>query len=282
VGRIEEGMTATADKSGQGAAGPAWLRRLGEIAGYRDLVRNLVSRDLKVRYRESFVGFGWSMLNPLLMTAVFYLVFHVFLRSPIPMFPVFLLCGILPWNWCAAGVMGGVGSVVGNAALIKKVYFPRELLPLAIVLSNMVHFLLALPVLLLMMVIFGAPFTGNIVFIPLLMAIQLVFLLGVALFLSCLNVFLRDTSSIMEVLISLWFFITPVFYRVDDVTNEWAGLLFVVNPMASLVTAYRAILYDGQLPSLASLGVTALTSVVVLAAGYLFFSRLSSRFGEEL
>jgi lipopolysaccharide transport system permease protein len=275
-------MTATTDKSGQRAAGPAWLHRLGEIASYRDLVRNLVSRDLKVRYRESFIGFGWSLLNPLLMTAVFYLVFHVFLRNPTPMFPVFLLCGILPWNWCAAAVIGGVGSVVGSSALIKKVYFPRELLPISIVLSNMVHFLLALPVLLLMMVIFGAPFTAGILFIPLLMLIQLVFLAGVALFLSCLNVFLRDTASIMEVLVSLWFFMTPVFYRVDDVASQWAGLLFLVNPMASLVTAYRAILYDGQLPSLASLGITSLTAAIVLVAGYLFFAHFSSRFGEEL
>jgi lipopolysaccharide transport system permease protein len=275
-------MTASTDKSAQRTGGPAWLRRLGEIAGYRDLVRNLVSRDLKVRYRESFIGFGWSLLNPLLMTAVFYLVFHVFLRNPTPKFPVFLLCGILPWNWCAAAVTGGVGSVVGSSALIKKVYFPRELLPISIVLSNMVHFLLALPVLLLMMLIFGSPFTAGILLIPLLMAIQLVFLSGVALFLSCLNVFLRDTASIMEVLISLWFFMTPVFYRVDDVTSQWTGLLFLLNPMAALVTAYRAILYDGQLPSLASLGVTALTSVAVLLAGYLFFAHLSSRFGEEL
>jgi lipopolysaccharide transport system permease protein len=275
-------MTATTDNSVRRTAGPAWQRRLGEIAGYRDLVRNLVSRDLKVRYRESFIGFGWSLLNPVLMTAVFYLVFHIFLGNPTPKFPVFLLCGILPWNWCAAAVMGGVGSVVGNSALIKKVYFPRELLPISIVLSNMVHFLLALPVLLLMMIIFGTPFTGGIVFIPLLMAIQLVFLTGMALFLSCLNVFLRDTASIMEVLISLWFFVTPVFYRVDDVANEWAGLLFLVNPMAALVTAYRAILYDGQLPSLASLGATSLTAVIVLAAGYLFFAHYSSRFGEEL
>lgn len=172
--------------------------------------------------------------------------------------------------------------MVGNSALIKKVYFPRELLPISIVLSNAVHFLLALPVLLLMMVIFDAPFTAGIALIPLLMVIQLIFLSGVALFLSCLNVFLRDTASIMEVLISLWFFVTPVFYRVDDVASQWANLLFLVNPMAALVTAYRTILYDGQLPSMATLGITSLTAVIVLVAGYLFFAHFSPRFGEEL
>jgi len=263
-------------------ARPAWLQRLVEIASYRDLVRNLVSRDLKVRYRESFVGFGWSLLNPLLMTAVFYLVFQVFLRNPTPMFPVFLLCGILPWNWCAAAVSGGVNSVVGNAHLIKKVYFPRELLPVSIVASNMVHFVLALPVLFLMMLIFGAPFTGWLLLIPLLMAIEFVFLAGVALFLACLNVFLRDTGPIMEVLLSLWFFLTPIFYRVDDVTGRWATLLYLANPMASVVTAYRAILYDGHSPDFAVLGATTLISLAVLVVGYGFFSRFSRWFGEEL
>ena len=163
------------------------------------------------------------------MTAVFYLVSHIFLGNPTPKSPVFLLCGVLPWNWCSAAAIGGVGSVVGSSALIKKVYLPRELLPISIILSNMVHFLLALPVLLLMMVIFGTPFTAGILFIPPLMVIQLVFLAGVALFLPCLNVFLRDTASIMGMLISLWFFMTPVFYRVDDVANQWANLVFMVH-----------------------------------------------------
>ncbi len=261
---------------------PAWLARLAETARYRDLVRNLVSRDLKVRYRESLLGFGWSMLNPLLMTGVFYLVFQVFLRNATPMFPVFLLCGILPWNWCAAAVSGGVNSVVGNAHLIKKVYFPRELLPISIVASNMVHLILALPVLFLMMAIFGAPFTGWILLIPVMLAIQFAFLAGVSLFLSSLNVFFRDTAPIMEVLLSLWFFLTPVFYRVDDVTGRWATLLYVANPMAAIVTAYRAILYDGRMPDPFILLETTVMSIVVLLVGYTFFARSSPHFGEEL
>jgi lipopolysaccharide transport system permease protein len=264
------------------APGLTWVQRMAELARYQDLVRNLVARDLKVRYRESIIGFGWSMLNPLLMTLVFYLVFQVFLRNPTPKFPVFLLCGILPWNWCAAAVMGGTGTIVGNAHLIKKVYFPRELLPVSIVVSNMVHFFLALPVLLLMMLIFQTPLTGWIALLPVLMVIQFVFLVGAALFLSCLNVFLRDTASIMEVLISLWFFLTPVFYRVEDMSSEWAQLLYILNPMASLVAAYRGILYDGQAPAFPLLATTAGISVVVLVAGYLFFARFSPLFGEEL
>lgn len=264
------------------ASRPSLWSRLQEAGRYRDLVLNLVSRDLKVRYRESFVGFGWSMLNPLLMTGVFYLVFHVFLGNPTPMFPVFLLCGILPWNWCSAAVSTGVGSVVSNAHLIKKVYFPRELLPVSIVASNMVHFLLALPVLLLMMAIFGAPFTGWIALVPLLMAIQMAFLCGVALFLSCLNVFFRDTRPIMDVLLQLWFFLTPVFYRIEDVAGGWASALYLLNPMASIVTAYRAVLYDGRAPDASLLAVSTTVSLAVLVAGYAFFARSSHLFGEEL
>ncbi len=195
--------------------------RLAEILRYRDLSWNLVARDLKVRYRHSVLGFCWSLINPLLMTVVFFLVFKVLLRNPMENFPVFILCGILPWNWCSSSLMGAVNSIVGNAHLIKKVYFPRELLPASVVFSNMMNFLLALPVVFLTMVVFHSPFTWLILFLPLLVAIQLLFMLGLAFFLSSVNVFFRDTEVILEVALLAWFFLTPVFYRIEGLTTEW-------------------------------------------------------------
>lgn len=256
--------------------------RLAEVLRYRDLGWNLVARDLKVRYRHSVLGFCWSLLNPLLMATVFYLVFKVLLRNPMENFAVFVLCGILPWNWCASSLVGSVNSIIGNAHLIKKVYFPRELLPASVVVANMVNFLLALPVVFLMMAIFQAPFTWLILLLPVLVAIQLLFMLGLAFLLSTVNVFFRDTEVILEVLLLAWFFLTPIFYRIEDLTAEWSRLMYIVNPMASIISNYRLILYQGATPALDFLLRTAMTSSLVLLLGYLVFARFSSAFGEEV
>ncbi|MDO8674473.1 MAG: ABC transporter permease [Dehalococcoidia bacterium] len=256
--------------------------RLSEILRYRDLMWNLVARDLKVRYRSSVLGFFWSLLNPLLMTTVFYVVFNVLMRNSTEMFPVFILCGILPWNWCAASVTGSVGSIVGNGHLIKKIYFPRELLPASMVVSNLVNFILALPVLFLMMIIFGAPLTWFVLLLPVLILIQLAFLLGLSFFLSTVNVFFRDTSVIVEVVLLAWFFLTPVFYRIEDLTANWSRLMYILNPMASIISNYRLILYAGAAPAVDFMMRTAATSLIVLVVGYLIFARFSHLFGEEV
>lgn len=258
------------------------VSRLSEVLRYRDLCLNLVSRDLKVRYRNSVLGFFWSLLNPLLMTSVFYLVFNVLLRSQIRMFPVFILCGILPWNWCSSSLIGSVNSIVGNGHLIKKVYFPRELLPASVVISNMVNFIMALPVLFSLMFVFGAPFTSLILLLPVLVLIQTMFLLGLSFLLSTINVFFRDSEVILEVLLLGWFFLTPIFYRIEDLTSDWSRVMYILNPMASIISTYRLILYQGGTPAFDFLLRTAATSLIVLLIGYWIFTRFSHVFGEEV
>ena len=259
---------------------------------YRDLVRNLVARDLKVRYKNSVLGIVWSMLNPLGMMLVFTVVFTVLIpNSPIERFPIFLMCGLLPWNWFSGSVVGSIYSVVSNASLIKKVYFPREVLPMSVVLANFVHFVLALIVLFGLMVFFQSPFTQWILLLPVLIVIQLLFTLGLAFFLSAVNVYYRDTAQIMDVLMLAWFFLTPIFYSTDLIpqTKEMFGLVvpvqrlaYILNPMASLIASYRVILYNAAPPAPDFFLRTALTSVVVLLLGYAFFHRASRNFGEVL
>jgi ABC-type polysaccharide/polyol phosphate export permease len=248
-------------------------------------------RDLKVRYKSSALGIAWSMLNPLGMMLVFTVVFTIMLPSNVERYPVFILCGLLPWNWFSGAVMGSLYSVVGNAALVKKVYFPRDVLPLSIVLSNLVHFLLALVVLFALMLFFHTPFTGWVLLLPLIMLVQLIFTLGLAFFLSAVNVYYRDTAQIVEVLMLAWFFLTPVFYSMDIVpqTKEVWGyvlpvqrLAYIFNPMSSLIASYRVILYDGAPPAFDFLLRTIITSLIVLVLGYLFFRRASRSFGEVL
>lgn len=256
--------------------------RLAEVVKYRSLIFNLVIRDLKVRYKNSFLGFLWSLVNPLLMMVVFTFVFTRLLGSSIPNFQIFVLAGLLPWNWCASSVGGSITAIVGNSNLISKVYFPRELLPVSVVASNMTNFLLALPALFALMVVFHAPFTWALVFLPALIVIEAVFLAGLALFLSCLNVFYRDTGVIMEVLLTAWFFVTPIFYRMEDVVPSMKDWVYRVNPMASIVSDYHTILYYGSPPGLGFLLRTFLTALGVLVVGYIIFVRFSGRFGEEL
>ena len=272
--------------------------RLRELFSYRELVENLVVRDLKVRYKNSVLGFVWSLLNPLLLMLVFTVVFTVvFPNLTIPKFPVFVLCALLPWNFFNTAVMSATNSVVQSGHLIKKVYFPREILPIATVLSNFANFLLALPVLFVFIIISGVPITPWLVYLPLIMVIQVIFTIGIALILATLNVFYRDTAVIMEVIMQAWFFLTPVFYPAELVP-EWKiiwglsvpvrRLAYILNPMASIIASYRSVLYgftNGSPPAPPALDFfsrTIVTAVLVLIVGYALFARYSHRFGEEV
>ncbi len=257
--------------------------RLQELYQYRELVKNLVVRDLKLRYRSSVLGFLWCLVNPLLMMGVFTLVFTVLLtNNNIEHFPVFILIGILAWNLHSTALVGAINSVVGGAQLIQKVYFPREVLPIATVLSNTVNFLLSLIALFALVLIFQVQLTATLIFLPLVILVQVIFTVGIALFLSALNVFYRDTASIMETMMLAWFFLTPIFYRIEDVFPAYSRLMYILNPLASIIAAYRDILYYGTMSNLDFFSRTAVTAVVVLVLGYLFFIRSSRSFSEAL
>ncbi|RLC89803.1 MAG: ABC transporter permease [Chloroflexi bacterium] len=267
------------------------LRHLRELWQYRELIRNLVVRDLKVRYKSSIFGIAWSWLNPLLMMVVYTIFFTVFLPNDIPHYPVLLLSGLLPWNFFNDSVFQATASIVGNAHLIKKVYFPREVLPISTVLSNLVNFLVALPVFFALVFVSGAPLTWWALLLPITILIQVAFTIGLTLFLTTLNVFFRDTQIILGVIMLAWFFLTPVFYPIEIVPQEKTVLgvtfnaqlwLRRLNPMASIIASYRDLLYRGAPTGLDFLLRTAVTALAVLVVGYLVFLRYSPRFGEEV
>lgn len=268
------------------------LKRLTELVRYRELVRTLVIRDLKVRYKNSFLGILWSLLNPLAMMAVFTIVFTFMMpNNTIERFPVFVLCALLPWNFFRDSVMVSVGSIVNNSPLIKKVYFPREVLPLSVVLSNLVNFCLALIVLFAMMFVFRVRWTPWALLLPLVIFTQVLFVLGLGLMLSTANVFYRDTAMIMEVVMLAWFFVTPIFWDItilpthrlilgfDVNIHRWT---YILNPMASLISTYRVILYHGARPALDFFLRTFVTSLATLILGYWVFLRYSRVFAEEV
>jgi lipopolysaccharide transport system permease protein len=220
-------------------------------------------------------------------------------KNNIARFPVFILAALLPWNYLSTVVTRGTTSVTQNAALLNKVYFPSEVFPIAIVFSAMINFILGLPVLFGLMWLFGIPFKSAMALLPVIIVIQTIFCLAIALFVSALNVQYRDTTIVMEVLLSAWFFLTPIFYPIDEVTRRWAEAARVLrwlNPMAAIVDFYRDILYGGltfvdatgkMLPPSpgwpSPLGVTRtfLTVSLLLALAYVFYVRRSRRFAEE-
>jgi lipopolysaccharide transport system permease protein len=299
VGGMAFGLAGVAIDQSAGA-----IRKLNELWGYRALIRNLVLRDLRVRYKSSILGYLWTQIAPLLTMLIFWFVFGSFFPSDIAMYPVYLIVGLLPWNFCAEAVTGGSRSVLDNAALIKKVFFPREVLPLVSVLSSLLNYLLSLPMLFLVMAVaqfFYPPlreagrifnFSWTFGYLPVLLGIQVLFLTGMVLFISALAVFFRDTVHLIGIIMQFWFFLTPVFYKLDTLGELPARLIRWFNPMASLIEFYREILYGNAvaaggvptpgLPAIESVLRVLLTSLVMLAFGYWFFQRRSGRLGEEL
>lgn len=269
--------------------------RLRELWAYRDLMRNLIARDLKVRYKNSALGIAWSWLNPLLMMLVLTVVFTVLAgNSEQPAYHVFILIGILSWNFFSASVVGATGTIVDNSALIKKVYFPRISLPISLVLSNTINFIIALPVFFILAWLSGVPLSGQVgfaIWLPAVLLVQVIFSIGIGLILATANVFYRDVRIIMEVVMLAWFFLTPVIYPIDRVpesavllgaTLDLRRTLFIVNPMASIIAAYRDVLYFGRSIGFDFFLRTAVTAIVIFVIGYLVFNRYAGRFAEEI
>ena len=274
------------------------LDAVRELWEYRDLLRNLVVRDLKVRYKNSLLGILWSLLNPLLMMLVFTVVFTVFWpNNQVSDFSAFILVGLLPWNLFQASMMAGAQSIVGNSNLIKKVYFPREVLPISVVLSNTVNFVIALIVLFPVLWMSGIPTTYHALWLPLILGIQVLFTIGLTLLFCTLNVFYRDTAMVLEVGLLAGFFLTPIFYPMDFIPVEKMvmgielpihRLVRWLNPMASLIDSYRTVLYGNTLghppaaPALNFMLRTTVTALLVLWIGWTVFRRYNGRFGEEV
>jgi ABC-type polysaccharide/polyol phosphate export permease len=262
----------------------ALLQDLRELWQYRSLLRMLVERDLKARYKSSALGVLWSFLQPLGMMVVMAFVATSVRPGQYENWHVYILAGLLSWNFFSASVIGGAGSVMANAALVKKVYFPRVVLPISAVLSALVNFLLALPMFLLVAVLTGHELSVWALTVPLVIAIQTLFSIGVVFFLSTLNVYYRDTQFILELAMLALFFLTPIWYRMDDITRTTANAVWVrrLNPMASILNMYQDSLYWGVPTSLDFVLRTLATAITIAVAGYWVFRRYSRRFGEEV
>src|SRR5262245_33293590 len=258
---------------------------LVHLLRYRGLIQSLVARELKARYRGSVLGFLWSFINPLLLLGIYSFIFTTIMPNRVEgvqPYALFMLCGILPWTWFAASLTEAAGSLISGGNLIKKVLFPAEVLPIVSVLANMVHFALALPIVLIFLVIYRhPPDAAGLVWFPVAIVVQLVFTTGLALALSALTVHFRDIRDILANLLMLWFFATPIIYPWSQKEVEPYRQLFNVNPFTHLAVTYQEVLFFpgpvGHWRWLLALGAA---SIGVFLAGYWLFDRLRDSFAE--
>lgn len=277
--------------------------RLARIWEYRELLVGMTRKELKVKYKNSVLGFAWSLVNPLLYLVVFYVAFDLILGTDIHAFPIFLLSGLLVWNLFSMGLSAATGSVVGNAGIVNKVSFPREILPLAAIGAALVHFFLQGLVLAFALVVTRWNVAGAYLpLVPLALVALLLLLAALGILLSAVNVYLRDTQHFLELALLAWFWMTPIVYPFMTLgaRGGWGKVVWMANPVTPVVLVFQRALYaetdNGRsgdafvrfLPTwswsehVAYLGLTLGLAVVMLAIGISVFGRLEANFAEEL
>lgn len=252
-----------------------------ELYNYRELLRTNVKKEIRGKYKGSFLGVLWSFVNPLLMTLVYAIVFPFLLRSTTPHYVTYLVIGILPWNWFTTIVAQGTTTFLSNAGIIKKVYFPREILPISVVTSGLVNFLISLLIIALFLICSGIGFSWYIVFLPLIILIQYIFSLAVVFFTSAIDVYFRDSEYIINFLIQMVFYATPILYTLDMFPAKFQTLL-KINPMVTIINSYRDVLFYQSLPHIKSLFIILAVCLLLLCITYKLFKKLEKGFAEEL
>jgi len=247
----------------------------------RDLLRELIARDFKLRYHRSYLGIGWSLLRPLSQLMVFLFLFGSVLPLGIPHYTTFLLSGVLVWAWFSGAVSAASVSVTGNPELVRRPGFPVQILPVLVVVGEGIHFLVALPLLILVAWLDLGTIHIALLALPLVILVQAVFTLSLSYVLAATHVRFRDTQDAANVAMMLAFYLTPVFYNPKVVAERFGAVLWF-NPMSHVLQAYRAILIDGVFPDFAGLAAILLLSAMVMLFGIWVFQRESSGFAEEL
>ncbi len=288
------------------SAVPSMWRRFQRIWAYRELLLTMTKKEVKVKYKDSFLGFLWTLLNPLLYLVVFSIVFSAFLKAGVPLYGVFLLSGLLAWTLFSTGLSGATMSIVGNASLVKKVWFPREILPLAAIGSALVTFFFQFIVLVVALAVFQRSPEWK--FLPLLLpalAVTVLWAMALGIVFAGLNVLYRDVGHFLELLLLAWFWLTPIVYQYDLVSDKVAdifgtGRIAMLNPLASVILTMQRVIYNPAhsigTPSqdlfdtmyrsgvwyLENLAFSGVFGLVVLVIGIKIFSRIEADLGEEL
>ena len=258
------------------------MNTIKELYAYREMIFSLVRRDIKGRYKGSALGFLWTFINPLLQLGVYTMVFSVIMRNGIEDYYLFLFVALIPWIFFSTSLSGGANCIWTQQNMVKKIYFPREVLPIAYVTSQFVNMLLSFLVVFVVLIVSGKGINPiALLCLPLIMVIEYLLALSMAMLSSAITVYLRDVEYILGIVTMAWQFLTPVMYSVDQVPEELLWV-FNLNPMTPVIIAYRDILYYGKIPELNTLVHATVFGIIVLIIGVIVFGKLKRRFAEEL
>ena len=253
-----------------------------EIYAYREMIFSLVRRDLKGRYKGSALGFFWTFLNPLLQLVVYTFVFSVIMKSDVEYYYLHLFVALVPWLFFSMSESEGCSCIRSQQDMVKKIYFPREVLPIAYVTSQFINMLLSFVVVLLVVLLSGRGLNlVALLYLPIIAIVEYLLCLGSALLVSAITVYVRDMEYLLKIVTMALQFLTPVMYSIDIVPERYMAI-YVLNPMTPIIVAYRDILYYGKIPRLTTLLHAVLMGVVLLVIGFLVFGKLKRRFAEEL
>lgn len=252
-----------------------------ELYKYRELLKTNVKKEIRGRYKHSFLGVLWSFLNPLLQLAVYAFIFPLILKNNQPNYVVFLCVALIPWTFFTMTITQSAACMIVNGNIIKKVYFPREILPISVVTSATINFLISTFIILGFVIFYGMGLTWCIVYYPLILFIQYILLLALSFIISSITVYLRDLEHLIGVALQVLFYATPIVYSGETIPETFRWIL-KINPMAYIITAYRDIFYNQRVPDLIPLICILVISIIACIFGYFVFKKLQKGFAEEL
>ena len=252
------------------------------LYSYRQLLKSNVKKEIRGKYKGSFLGILWSFVNPLLMTLVYAIVFPFILKNTEPHYITFIVIGMLPWTYFTNAIVISMGSVLGNGGIIKKVYFPREILPISVNISGLINFLISCLIIFIFLIFSGIGFSVYILFLPLVILTQFILLQGIAFIVSAVEVYIRDLEYIVNFIISMLFYATPILYTSTFFEGSFLKYIIMLNPMATIINCYRDILFYQSMPHIKSLLFVLLCSVILFYIGFKIFKKLERGFAEEV
>lgn len=248
---------------------------------YRQLLKSNVRKEIRGKYKGSFLGVLWSFVNPLLMTLIYAIVFPFILKNSQEHYVTYLVIGILPWNFFTTVIAQGTTTILCNAGIIKKVYFPREILPISVATSGLINFIISFPIILIFLLVSGIGFSYYILFVPLIILTEYIFLLGIIFITSAIEVYIRDAEYIINFFINMLFYATPVLYSADLFPKKMSWI-FKFNPMATIIESFRDVLFYKSMPPVKMLLIVLLMCIVLLLIGVKIFQKLERGFAEEV
>ena len=251
------------------------------IYNYRELLKSNVKKEIRGRYKNSILGVLWSFLNPLLQLAVYSIIFGALLAGSDNTYHIYICVALIPWTYFTTAISQSSFTVIGNADIIKKVYFPREILPISVVTSGAVNFIISTLIILAFVLVAGMGISKYIILYPLILLIQYILLLGIGFIVSSITVYVRDLEHIIGIVLMAAFYGTPIVYKLEQLPQN-LQILMQLNPMTHLINAYRDIFYYQQLPDMKALSILLVLSIGLTIIGYFIFKQLQKGFVEQL